>query len=173
MRKVYIILFIILWTCTVEAAVGVNFGAVNAVGPLSNSLNTGINANIFLETSEILFPLEIRIGITQQDKKEANKTKLLMFPITLCHIGYYPWLTKYNSFLKIGLGGVCEIVDSPGYDEVNLDPVAITTLGSKLKIDENFFIQPELSYMFIYQRYMDNAKYNGHFISFCIGIRYE
>jgi len=64
-RFLSIFLVIIFWTLPLEAGIGVNFGSISAVGELGNLLNTGICGNIFLETSRILFPFQINVGITE------------------------------------------------------------------------------------------------------------
>jgi len=96
-----------------------------------------------------------------------------MIPITLSYIKYYSWSARYYPFLKFGLGGVFEKVSSSDDNFTNLDPTAVATLGLKLKIHKNFSLRPELSYMFVFQRDIEEAKYNGHFISFYIGVIYK
>jgi len=177
MRRIFLVFFtIIFFSPPVQAGIlqgiGVNLGPTIAVGSLSGSLNMGVDGNIFLYTSKILIPLEASLGITYQTKKEAEQTKLLMIPVTLSYIRHFR-PARHSPFIKLGTGIVFEMVKRPIHSHNNLDPAFVAALGLKSRIGKRFSLRTELSYRFILQRYIEEAKYNGHFISFCVGIMYE
>lgn len=145
---------------------------IGALGSLSDSLNLGFESNVFLYSSRFLFPLEIDGGITYQSKREARETKLWMFPVTLSYIKNF-WSAKHSPFIKLGAGIVFETVSSPLHTHTNLDPAFVGSLGLKSKMGNKISLRTELSYRFVLQRYIEEAKYNGHYISVCVGIMYQ
>lgn len=178
MRRFFLIfLTIIFFAFPVEAGIlqgiGINLGLISGAGSLSDSLNLGFEGNVFLDTSEFLFPLEIGLGINYQTKKDATETHLLMVPITLSYLKHFSGSPQYSPFFKLGAGVVLEKVKSPLHTHTNLDPALVGSLGLKSKISRKISLRMELSYRFVLQRYIEKARHNGHFISFCVGIIYE
>ncbi len=177
MRRFFLLILVIIFlSLPVEAGIfqgiGANLGLISALGSLSDSLNLGFESNVFLYSSRFLFPLEINAGITYQSKREPAETKLWMFPVTLSYVKNF-WSPKYSPFIKLGAGVVFETVSSSLHTHTNLDPAFVSSLGLKSKIGNKISLRTELSYRFVLQRYIEEAKYNGHFISFCVGIMYQ
>ena len=178
MRRIFLIfLAIIFFSLPVEAGIlqgiGANLGVISGAGSLGDSLNLGFEGNLFLETSKFLLPLEIGLGIIYQTKREAEQTTLWMFPITLSYLKHFSGSPKYSPFVKLGAGVALEKVSSPLHTHTNSDPAFVASLGLESRIGKKISLRTELSYRFILQRYIEEARYNGHFISFCVGIIYE
>jgi len=177
MRKLIPAIFIIVFfSLTVEAGIfrgiGANLGLISGIGGLSDSLNPGFESNIFIKTSGIIIPLEIGAGITYQTKREVKEIEVFMFPITISYVKHF-WLKEYSPFVKFGAGAVWEVVKFPLYNYTNLDPTLAASFGLESKMGKKTSLRMELSYRFILQRYIENAKYNGHFVSFCVGVIWE
>jgi hypothetical protein len=147
---------------------GGNIGLISGIYDLWESLEPGIQGNFFVEPKTIL-PVEINFGFTLQNKKYASE-KLIMFPISLSYTYYFKSCNKNLYFLKFGFGGIFEnVLSSPSFS--NFDPLFITSLGVDFKLNKKFSLYSQISYLFVYQKYIEKARYNGNFLILSFGIK--
>ncbi|MCS7228062.1 MAG: hypothetical protein NZ839_03755 [Endomicrobia bacterium] len=162
--------FVLLINCLYGEKIKFSFGTITAVGELYGRVTTGVNFNWFFYKKFVL-PLELSVGITYQEKKDISKIKLIMFPMTVGYVKKFELLDRHYIFLKTSFGGILEVVGGITPAMFNYDPVFTLSFGTGLKSNK-FILRPELSYIYIFQKYIRTAKYDGNFLCFNIGLFY-
>lgn len=155
---------------------GIDLGALTAAGKLGQNLAFGYSAHLTIIGPKILFPLELSLGMSRQNKKQAENTRLVLFPVFLSAVIRSERAELSNKaipYARFGIGGVFESAQTIHQGNLaNFDPGVLLAIGFSKSISRKVSLLLELNYMFIYQKHFENAEYNGNFVSANIGIIY-
>ncbi|MCX7940826.1 MAG: hypothetical protein N2555_03540 [Endomicrobia bacterium] len=169
MRKFIFLTWCVLFStnCFCAVKLGVYLGPTIPMGELYKFLNTGINVHTFLNT-KVLLPFELSTGIAYHEKKTAPKIKLISIPLVLSYVKNFHLYNSYPVFFKTSLGVMFETISGLDIGISNYDPVFVLGLGTSLR-KKRVSLLIKITYSFVFQRYINLAKYDGHFLSFNIG----
>ncbi|MBN1417055.1 MAG: hypothetical protein JW973_18305 [Bacteroidales bacterium] len=179
MRYVRMIILLLFISNTAGAEIinyfGLYVGGVHEIGSLSGHLKTGFQAGAFLETGKILLlPAEINANIICLVKTEDTQTRLTMFPVSLLFVYDLQNIIqtgKIRPSVKAGLGVVPQLLNMSDHTGIeNVDPSVSLAIDLKGRVTDKIVVLLQVTWLHTFQKNLQEAKYNGNFLSFTLGI---
>jgi len=179
MKYLKLIFIIVLISNEINAkiidGVGLNLGMNHGLGDLSSHLKTGFQANLFAETGKIGFIQgECNFGLMYLEKKNDPEIHLLMVPITFLFVYTMQDLLhmdKFEPVFKAGMGVVPQKLTISDHSIINnIDPALTLAVGLERYVTKRISVFMQASFLYIIQKHLPVAYYNGNFLSVSMGI---
>ncbi|MBN1500702.1 MAG: hypothetical protein JW982_11125 [Spirochaetes bacterium] len=143
--------------------VGIWFGPVTPMFELADQVDTSLGAGGYFRYNTFIQSLKIGFDSSYQSHSSDSTSEVTIVPVYGSLVYWLPLNFPINFQLKAGTGA-CWVEIKP--DSVSQwDPMF--TFGGEMSFPagNRFNIGLRIDYHVIYEKYMDNAKYNGNFIN--------